>query len=297
MALVRITQERSKIRCIEKHKRTIEALGLRRINHSVVHEDTPQIRGMVHLVRYLVRVEPVGADARPEGTPADGASRRQEEDGGPRKRQEAGRCGQDRRFPRQERHGQKEKEEGGQVMKIGQLKPARGATHPKKRRGLGPASGLGGTAGKGHKGQKARAGKGSKVPGWFEGGQMPIQRRIPKRGFHNPGRVEYQPVNVGALGGFAAGAKVDRMALHEKRLIGHGDRPVKLLGEGEITLALQIAVDAASASARAKIEAAGGTITLPAPKTRRARGEKKAKHEHVEGAAVRGRKPKHTERH
>src|SRR5438874_13229163 len=70
MALVRITQERSKIRCIEKHKRTIEALGLRRINHSVVHEDTPQIRGMVHLVRYLVRVEPVGADARPEGTPA-----------------------------------------------------------------------------------------------------------------------------------------------------------------------------------------------------------------------------------
>ena len=79
-------------------------------------------------------------------------------------------------------------------MKIGQLKPARGATHPKKRRGLGPASGLGGTAGKGHKGQKARAGKGSKVPGWFEGGQMPIQRRIPKRGFHNPGRVEYQPV-------------------------------------------------------------------------------------------------------
>ena len=71
MALVRITQERSKIRCIEKHKRTIEALGLRRINHSVVHEDTPQILGMVHLVRYLVRVEPAGAsDARPEGAPA-----------------------------------------------------------------------------------------------------------------------------------------------------------------------------------------------------------------------------------
>lgn len=68
MALVRITQERSKIRCIEKHKRTIEALGLRRINHSVVHEDTPQIRGMVHLVRYLVRVEPAEAsEERPEG--------------------------------------------------------------------------------------------------------------------------------------------------------------------------------------------------------------------------------------
>jgi len=70
MALVRITQERSKIRCIEKHKRTIEALGLRRINHSVVHEDTPQIRGMVHLVRYLVRVDRVdAADPRPEGAP------------------------------------------------------------------------------------------------------------------------------------------------------------------------------------------------------------------------------------
>jgi len=71
MALVRITQERSKIRCIETHKRTIEALGLRRINHSVVHEDTPQIRGMVHLVRYLVRIEPVDAsEARPEGATA-----------------------------------------------------------------------------------------------------------------------------------------------------------------------------------------------------------------------------------
>ncbi len=182
-------------------------------------------------------------------------------------------------------------------MKIGHLKPARGSTHPRKRRGMGPASGLGGTAGKGHKGQKARAGKGSRVPAWFEGGQMPIQRRLPKRGFHNAGRVEYQPVNVGALGGFSSGAKVDRAALHEKRLIGNGDRPVKLLGEGEITQALQIAVDAASASARAKIEAAGGTITLPAPKTRRKRGEKKVRHEHAAGAPVRGRKPRHTERH
>jgi len=162
---------------------------------------------------------------------------------------------------------------------------------------LGPASGLGGTAGKGHKGQKARAGKGSKVPGWFEGGQMPIQRRIPKRGFHNPGRVEYQPVNVGSLGTFSAGAKVDRASLHQKRLIGHGDRPVKLLGEGEITLALQIAVDAASATARQKIEAAGGSLTLPEVRTRRVRGEKKVKHAHAEGAPVRGRKPKHTERH
>ena len=183
-------------------------------------------------------------------------------------------------------------------MKIGQLRPAKGATHPKKRRGLGPASGLGGTAGRGHKGQRARSGKGSMVPGWFEGGQMPIQRRIPKRGFTNLSRVAYQPVNVGALQAFGAGEKVDRASLHAKRLIGNGDRPVKLLGEGEITAAYTVAVDAASASARAKIEAAGGTITLPERKARRARGEKKPPHApHATDKTVRGRRPKHHERH
>jgi len=183
-------------------------------------------------------------------------------------------------------------------MKIGQIKPARGATHPKKRRGLGPASGLGGTAGKGHKGQKARAGKGSRVPGWFEGGQMPIQRRTPKRGFTNLSRVEYQAVNVGSLERFADGEKVDRESLRAKRLIDRGDRPVKLLGEGEVKVAFQISVDAASATARQKVEAAGGTITLPAPKTRRARGERKVRTEaHAADKTVRGRKPLPAERH
>jgi large subunit ribosomal protein L15 len=162
-------------------------------------------------------------------------------------------------------------------MKIGTIKPNRGATHAKKRRGLGPASGLGGTAGKGHKGQKARAGKGSKVPGWFEGGQMPIQRRLPKIGFKNPGRVAYQAVNVGSLARFSAGDRVDRTSLQAKRLIDRGDMPVKLLGEGEVQAAFQISVDAASATARAKIEAAGGTITLPEVKKRRARGERKVR--------------------
>jgi len=160
-------------------------------------------------------------------------------------------------------------------MRIGQLKPAKGATHPRKRRGLGPASGLGGTAGRGHKGQKARAGKGAKVPRWFEGGQMPIQRRTPKRGFRNPGRVVYQAVNVGSLGLFGAGERVDRAALKAKRLIDRADTPVKVLGDGEITAAYQVAVDAVSASARAKIEAAGGTITLPEPKVYRPRHVKK----------------------
>jgi large subunit ribosomal protein L15 len=181
-------------------------------------------------------------------------------------------------------------------MKIGNIKPAKGATHAKKRRGLGPASGLGGTAGKGHKGQKARAGKGSKVPGWFEGGQMPIQRRIPKRGFTNISRVEYQAVNVGSLERFSAGEKVDRDTLLAKRLIDRGDRPVKLLGEGEVKGAFQIAVDAASATAREKIEAAGGTITLPTPKVRRLRGERKVRTEAPGRPTASGRKPSPAER-
>jgi large subunit ribosomal protein L15 len=182
-------------------------------------------------------------------------------------------------------------------MKIGQLKPARGATHAKKRRGLGPASGLGGTAGRGHKGQRARSGSGSMVPGWFEGGQMPIQRRIPKRGFTNVSRVEFQAVNVGSLARFDAGAKVDRESLMAKRLIDRGDRPVKLLGDGEVTAAYTIAVDAASATARAKIEAAGGTLTLPEARKRRVRGEKKVHAAPTGDKVVRGRKPKHHERH
>jgi large subunit ribosomal protein L15 len=182
-------------------------------------------------------------------------------------------------------------------MKINQLKPARGATHPKKRLGLGPGSGTGGTAGRGHKGQRARAGKGSRVPGWFEGGQMPIQRRIPKRGFTNNNRREYQAVNVGSLTRFAAGDRVDRETLLEKRLIDRGDRPVKLLGEGEVQGAFQVTVDAASGTARAKIEAAGGTITLPVPKTRRLRGEKRApRAADAPAATARGRKPTPAER-
>jgi large subunit ribosomal protein L15 len=162
-------------------------------------------------------------------------------------------------------------------MRIGQLKPAKGATHPKKRRGLGPASGLGGTAGRGHKGQRARAGKGSRVARWFEGGQMPIQRRVPKRGFKNPDRVVYQAVNVESLALFGAGERVDRASLKVKRLIDRGDWPVKLLGDGEVKAAFTVAVDAVSATARAKIEAAGGTITLPTPRVYRPRHVKKTR--------------------
>jgi large subunit ribosomal protein L15 len=157
-------------------------------------------------------------------------------------------------------------------MRIGQIHPAAGATKVAKRRGKGAASGLGGTAGKGHKGHKARAG--GSIPSWFEGGQMPIQRRLPKRGFKNPDRVEYQVVNVGQLAGAAADladsqapARVDRSWLEARNLVRRRG-PIKLLGTGEIKVALTVAVDAASASARKAIEAAGGTVVTPEPKVK-----------------------------
>ena len=158
-------------------------------------------------------------------------------------------------------------------MRIGTIKPAKGATRDRKRRGLGTASGLGGTAGRGHKGQLARSG--GKVARWFEGGQMPIQRRLPKVGFKNPSRVAYQVVNVVQLVKFEKGETVDRSTLQAKRLIDRADLPVKILGTGEIAGALTVSVDAVSASARQKIEAAGGSITLPTPRVYRPRHVKK----------------------
>jgi large subunit ribosomal protein L15 len=148
-------------------------------------------------------------------------------------------------------------------MRIGDLRPASGATKDRKRRGKGAATGLGGTSGKGHKGKKARSG--GKIPAWFEGGQMPIQRRLPKRGFVNPGRVEFQVVNVGRLTAAAAGATVDRAWLETNRIVRRPG-PVKLLAGGEIKVALTVQVDAASASARKAIEAAGGKVETPNPK-------------------------------
>jgi large subunit ribosomal protein L15 len=160
-------------------------------------------------------------------------------------------------------------------LRIGTLKPAKGATHARKRRGLGPASGTGGTAGRGHKGQKARSG--GKVHRWFEGGQMPQTRRLPKIGFTPIQRVPRQIVNVTDLGRFETGATVSRETLHKKRMIDRIDLPVKILGNGDVSVALQVQVDAVSATAKAKIEAAGGSITLPVPMKYRARHVKKAR--------------------
>jgi len=144
-------------------------------------------------------------------------------------------------------------------IRIGNLRPAAGATHPKKRRGKGAATGLGGTAGKGHKGKKARAG--GKIPAWFEGGQMPVQRRLPKRGFKNPGRVEYEVVNVGRLALAPAGTTVDRAWLESNRIVRRPG-PIKLLGVGEIKSALTVKVDAASQTARKAVEGAGGKVEI-----------------------------------
>jgi large subunit ribosomal protein L15 len=152
-------------------------------------------------------------------------------------------------------------------MQLNEVRPARGATRKRKRIGRGPGSGHGGTATKGHKGHQARAGGGKAKS--FEGGQMPLTRRIPKFGFRNPFRVEYQVVNVGALEErFQAGAQIDAAVLYEEGLLPRKHAPVKLLGNGNLTKALQVSVDAASASAKQKVEAAGGAVTVAAVSAR-----------------------------
>lgn len=141
-------------------------------------------------------------------------------------------------------------------MQLDSMKPAPGSRRPRKRVGRGPGSGLGKTSGKGHKGARARSGGGPK-PG-FEGGQMPLSRRLPKHGFKNPNRVEYQVVNVGVLSAtFEAGTIVDRETLEGKGLVGRA-LPVKILGKGTIDRPLIVRVDAFSGSAKAAIEQAGG---------------------------------------
>ena len=143
-------------------------------------------------------------------------------------------------------------------MKLENLKPAKGATHNTKRVGRGQGSGKGGTATRGTKGAQARAGYEHKVG--FEGGQMPIQRRLPKFGFKNPTRVAYKAVNVATLQ--ALSEKLGTKEFDVDTLIGAGiaskGELVKVLGNGELTAALQVKANAFSASATSKIEAAGG---------------------------------------
>ncbi|HEY8258044.1 MAG TPA: 50S ribosomal protein L15 [Gemmatimonadales bacterium] len=142
-------------------------------------------------------------------------------------------------------------------MTLSNLSPARGSTSARKRVGRGPGSGLGKTSGKGHKGHKARTG-GQTNPG-FEGGQMPMYRRLPKRGFTNPFKVVAQAVNLGQLKK-VNGTDVSPETLYSSGLISKVEAPVKLLGTGDADRAYSVRGVAISASARAKIEAAGGKI-------------------------------------
>ncbi len=145
-------------------------------------------------------------------------------------------------------------------MKLNELSPAPGSRRERKRIGRGQGSGQGGTAGKGHKGQNSRSGGGVR-PG-FEGGQMPLQRRLPKRGFNNIFAAKVVEINLRQLAKFAAGSVVDAQALAEAGLIKGGFDAIKLLGQGEISVALTVKVDRISAGAKTKVEAAGGTVEL-----------------------------------
>ena len=146
------------------------------------------------------------------------------------------------------------------MTKLSNLKPAPGSTRKRKRVGIGSSSGHGGTSGRGHKGQNSRSGGG--VPTWFEGGQTPLIRRLPKRGFTNIWRVPNQIINVRDLARFEAGTIVDREVLLEARLVRKNRGRVKLLAQGELSHAVTVKVDAASDAARKKVEAAGGTVEV-----------------------------------
>ena len=141
-------------------------------------------------------------------------------------------------------------------MKLHELKPAFGSTTAPKRLGRGVGSGLGKTSGKGHKGAKARSG-GGKRPG-FEGGQMPLVRRLPKRGFYNKFRTEYVAINVSRLDIFEDGDTVTPVDLIEYGIIKNIEDGVKIMGNGEITKKLTVQANKFTASAKEKIEAAGG---------------------------------------
>jgi large subunit ribosomal protein L15 len=166
-------------------------------------------------------------------------------------------------------------------VKLHDLKPAPGSRTPKRRVGRGIAAGQGKTAGRGTKGQKARAG--GKIPAWFEGGQTPLHQRIPKlHGFRNAFRIEYEVVNVGSIGhlvetgaleggempgtkrakGGSAPITVNQELLRAAGLVRTLDKPMKVLGSGELSAALFVVADAFSASARSKIEAAGGSVNV-----------------------------------
>jgi large subunit ribosomal protein L15 len=157
---------------------------------------------------------------------------------------------------------------------LSNLTPAKGSKQAHKRRGRGQGTGQGGTAGRGHKGAQSRSGY--KRRAWFEGGQMPIQRRLPKRGFTNIFREEVQEVNLRDLARLEGVEEITPEVLAERGIIRSAGRPVKLLGNGEVEKALTIHVTAASKGAVAKVEKAGGKVVLPEPAKKRGKLVKKS---------------------
>ena len=147
-------------------------------------------------------------------------------------------------------------------MKLNELKPPPGANRSRKRVGRGNASGWGGTCGRGHKGQKSRSG--SSIPAWFEGGQMPLVRRLPKRGPRRTGhkRIEYDVINVETLNIFEEAAVVSPEALREAGLIKRKNALIKILGDGELEKQLKVQAHRFSKSAVQKIESKGGTTEV-----------------------------------
>ena len=147
-------------------------------------------------------------------------------------------------------------------MKLNNLKPAEGSTHSRRRLGRGPGSGLGGTSTRGHKGAKARSGYKKKIG--FEGGQMPLQRRVPKAGFKNINHKEYFAVNISTLQSLAESKNLEKIGINELKAAGltNGKELVKILGNGELTAKLQVEAHAFSKSAEEAIKAAGGNATI-----------------------------------
>ena len=147
-------------------------------------------------------------------------------------------------------------------MKLNNLKPAAGSTHSRRRIGRGPGSGLGGTSTRGHKGAKARSGYNKKIG--FEGGQMPLQRRLPKFGFKNINHVEYYAVNLSTLQALAEANNLTKIGIQELREAGvlKGKKLVKILGNGELKAKLDVQANAFSKSAEEAIKAVGGNTTI-----------------------------------
>jgi large subunit ribosomal protein L15 len=147
------------------------------------------------------------------------------------------------------------------TLSLNNLHPAKGSTHKKKRLGRGPGTGLGKTAGRGNKGQKSRSGYSSKTG--FEGGQMPLHRRLPKRGFTNIFKKQWIEVSLAALeNGFAADAEITPEVLHNRGIIKKAKHDIVVLGNGDVTKALKVSAHRFTKSAREKIEKAGGTVNV-----------------------------------